>query len=83
MRAFTQYNELLAQIQHPNILPVYDPSQAEDQTNRVLRYAKEGGVQLYLSSAPAALSGIWVFSWLAPAGCICAPTIPTMYWLPW
>jgi len=40
---FTQQNELLAQVQHPNILSVYESGQAEGRVYRVLRYA-EGGV---------------------------------------
>ena len=63
-QAFKQQNELLAQIQHPNILPIYDSGQAEGQIFRVLRYA-EGGVlqdhlmQYYESRAAAGLtSGI-------------------------
>ena len=41
--AFTRQNELLAQIQHPNILPIIDSGQAEGLVYRVLRYA-EGGL---------------------------------------
>ncbi len=41
--AFTQQNELLAQIQHPNILPIIDSGQAEGLVYRVLRFV-EGGL---------------------------------------
>ncbi len=43
MQTFRQQNELLAQIQHPNILPIYDSGQAEGQIYRVTVFA-EGGV---------------------------------------
>ena len=43
LQAFRQQNELLAQIQHPNILPIYDSGQGEGQLYRVMAFA-EGGV---------------------------------------
>jgi serine/threonine protein kinase len=43
VQAFNQQSELLAQIQHPNILPIYDSGQAEGLNYRAMRYA-EGGV---------------------------------------
>jgi serine/threonine protein kinase len=43
VQAFTQQNELLAQIEHPNILPILDSGQVENYAFRVLRYV-EGGV---------------------------------------
>ena len=43
VQLFTQQTELLAQMQHANILPIYDSGIAEGQAFRVLRFA-EGGV---------------------------------------
>jgi serine/threonine-protein kinase len=43
VQAFNQQSELLAQNQHPNILPIYDSGQAEGLNYRAMRYA-EGGV---------------------------------------
>jgi len=64
VQSFMQQNELLAQIQHANILPVYDSGQAEDVSYRVMRFA-EGGVlqdqmmQYYnLSAVTRLMSGI-------------------------
>jgi len=64
MQAFRQQNELLAQIQHPNILPIYDSGQAEGQMYRVMAFT-EGGVlrehlmQYYdLGAAAGLLSGV-------------------------
>ena len=48
VQAFTQQNELLAQIQHPNILPIYDSGQAESLVYRALRYAEGGVLQNHL-----------------------------------
>jgi serine/threonine protein kinase len=42
VQAFTQQNELLAQFQHPNILPIIDSGQSEGVTYRILRYVEDG-----------------------------------------
>jgi serine/threonine-protein kinase len=43
IQAFTQQNELLVQVQHANILPVYDAGQAGGEQYRAQRFA-EGGL---------------------------------------
>jgi len=43
VQAFTQQNELLVQVQHANILPVYDAGQAGGEHYRAQRFA-EGGL---------------------------------------
>jgi len=43
LQSFTQQNELLARIQHTNILPIYDSGQAAGVAYRVMRFA-EGGI---------------------------------------
>jgi len=44
-QAFTQQSEILAQIQHANILPIYDSGQVEGVIYRVLRYVENGILQ--------------------------------------
>ena len=64
VQAFRQQNELLAQIQHPNILPIYDSGQAEGQVYRVMRYAEGGDLQDHImqyydpGEAAGLLSGV-------------------------
>lgn len=48
VQTFRQQNELLAQIQHPNILPVYDSGQAEGRMYRVMALAEGGVLQAHL-----------------------------------
>jgi serine/threonine-protein kinase len=48
VQAFTQQNELLAQIQHPNILPIIDSGQVQGLAYRVLRYVEDGLLQDHL-----------------------------------
>jgi len=64
VQSFTHQNELLARIQHANILPIYDSGQAEGVNYRVMRFP-EGGVlqdhmmQYYsLSAATGLLAGV-------------------------
>jgi len=45
VNAFSQQNEMLARIQHPHILSIFDSGQSEGAIFRVLRYA-EGGILL-------------------------------------
>jgi len=64
VQAFTQQTELLAQIQHPNILPIFDSGTAEGQVYRVLRFAEGGVLQYHLlqyydpGKAAGLLSGV-------------------------
>ena len=48
VQAFAQQNELLAQIQHPNILPIYDSGQTEGLHYRVTALAEGGVLQDHL-----------------------------------
>lgn len=48
VQAFTQQSELLAQIQHPNILPIVDSGQAEGLTYRVLRFMEGSTLRNHL-----------------------------------
>ena len=48
VQAFMQQNELLAQIQHPNILPIYDSGQTEGLHYRVTALAEGGVLQDHL-----------------------------------
>jgi len=48
VQTFRQQNELLAQIQHPNILPIYDSGQADGQIYRVMAFAEGGVLQDHL-----------------------------------
>jgi len=64
VQAFTQQTELLAQMQHANILPVFDSGMVEGQAFRVLRYAEGGVLQDHLmqyydpGKAAGLLSGV-------------------------
>lgn len=42
VQAFTQQTELFAQVQHANILPIYDSGQIDGVIFRVLRYVERG-----------------------------------------
>ncbi len=46
---FIKQGELLAQMQHPNILPVYDSGQQEGVVYQVSRYAESGTLRDHLS----------------------------------
>lgn len=64
MQDFSRQTELLAQFQHPNILPVYDSGQAQGIAYRVLRFAENGVLQNHLmkyyelNTAVGLISGI-------------------------
>ena len=64
VQAFMQRNELLAQIQHPNILPIYDSGQTEGLHYRVTALADGGVLQDHLMAyydpgkAAGLLSGV-------------------------
>ena len=49
VQQFTRQGELLAQMQYPNILPVYDSGQQEGLVYRVSRYAESGALQDHVS----------------------------------
>lgn len=48
VRSFTQQTELLAQIEHPNILPIISSGLAKDHPYRALRYIESGVLRDHL-----------------------------------
>jgi hypothetical protein len=66
VQTFTEQNELLVQVQHANILPVYDAGQADGEHYRAQRFAEGGVLENHLieyydpSRAAGLFSGIVV-----------------------
>jgi serine/threonine protein kinase len=50
VQRFNQQGELMAQMQHPNLLAVYDMGQQEGVVYRVLRFAEGGSLEVHLGA---------------------------------
>jgi serine/threonine protein kinase len=61
LERFTQEARAVAQLDHPNIVPVYDFDREGDTAYIVMKYVESGTLLSMLTGAPMELARRWIF----------------------